>query len=160
MTGCATNRCQVSHLVLAPLLLFATTAVPDPPQPVDANPVVQERFVFVPRDRRCPKFSGKSGTGIDEWVEEAQACMQARYLSKVDIAFFLYDYLEGEAREEIRHRPSKEWGDPDKIITVLCELYGCSQSYVALQEDLFSSGQQDGESVRVFPGLDDSPGEV
>ncbi len=26
--------------------------------------------------------------------------------------------MEGEAREEIRHRPSEERGDPDKIIAI------------------------------------------
>lgn len=68
--------------------LVPTMAAPDPPQPVDTDSVVPEHFVFVPRDRQCPKFSGKSGTGIEEWVEEAQACMRARYLSKADKAFF------------------------------------------------------------------------
>ncbi len=66
----------------------ASTAMPDPPQPVETNFVGPERFICVPRDRRCPKFSGKSGIGVDEWVEEAEACMRVRYLSKADKAFF------------------------------------------------------------------------
>nr|XP_055046935.1 uncharacterized protein LOC129432507 [Misgurnus anguillicaudatus] len=122
----------------------------DPPQPVASDSVVPDRFVMVPRDRRCPKFCGKSGTGIDEWVEEAEACMRARYMSNVDKAFFLFDHLEGEAREEIRHRSSGERGDPEQIISILRELYGCSQSYVALQEAFFSRRQQDGESLLEF----------
>lgn len=133
---------------IAPVV--GSAAMPDPPQPVETDSVVPDRFVFVPRDRRCPKFSGKSGTGIDEWVEEAEACMRARYLSKADKAFFLFDHLEGEAREEIRHRPSGERGDPDKIVFILRELYGCSQSYVALQEAFFSRRQQEGESLLEF----------
>lgn len=130
--------------------VVATAAVSGPPQPVAIDTVVPERFVFVPRDRRCPKFCGRSGTGIDEWVEEAEACMRARYLSKIDKAFFLFDHLEGEAREEIRHRPSEDRGDPDRIIRILRELYGCSQSYVALQEAFFSRRQQEGESLLEF----------
>ncbi|KAI2660094.1 Protein TIC 214 [Labeo rohita] len=55
-------------------------------------------------DRKCPKFNGRSGTGINEWIEEAQACIRARYLSISEQAFFLFDHLEGEAREEIRKR--------------------------------------------------------
>ncbi len=128
----------------------ASTARPDPPQPVETNFVGPERFICVPRDRRCPKFSGKSGIGVDEWVEEAEACMRVRYLSKADKAFFLLDHLEGEAREEIRHRPSEERGDPERVIAILRELYGCSQSYVALQEAFFSRRQQDGESLLEF----------
>ncbi|KAI2668517.1 Retrovirus-related Pol polyprotein from transposon 17.6 [Labeo rohita] len=79
----------------------------DPPL-VGADASAMERFVFVPRDRKCPKFSGRSGIGIDEWVEEAQACMRLRRLSTVDQAFFLVDHLEGEAREEIRYRRQQE----------------------------------------------------
>ncbi|KAM9462880.1 uncharacterized protein Hap1MRO34_016753 [Clarias gariepinus] len=128
----------------------AAVTTPGPSQPAEVDLVAPERFVFVPRDRRCPKFCGKSGIGIEEWVEEAEACMRVRCLSKADRAFFLFDHLEGEAREEIRHRPSGERGDPDKIIMILRELYGCSQSYVALQEAFFSRKQQDGESLLEF----------
>jgi len=53
-------------------------AVPDPPQPVETDFVVLERFVCMPRERQCPTLSGKFGTGIYEWVEEAEACMWAR----------------------------------------------------------------------------------
>ncbi len=74
-----------------------------PSQPNDAGVVVAERFVFVPRDRKCPKFNGRSGIGITEWIEEAHACMWARHLSVADQAFFLFDHLEGEAREQIRY---------------------------------------------------------
>lgn len=125
-----------------------STAPPVTPQPVGA--VAPERFVFVPRDRRCPKFNGKSGLSIDEWVEEAQACMRVRYMSNADQAFFLFDHLEGEAREEIRYRPDLERGDPDRIIKALRDLYGCSQSYVALQEAFFSRKQQEGETLLEF----------
>ncbi|KAG1927059.1 hypothetical protein F2P79_024503 [Pimephales promelas] len=56
----------------------------------------------------------------------------------------------GEAREEIRHRPAAERGDPEKIYLILQELYGCSQSYVALQEAFFSRRQRDGETLLEF----------
>ncbi|KAL2083756.1 hypothetical protein ACEWY4_021529 [Coilia grayii] len=40
--------------------------------------------------------------------------------------------------------------DPDKIISILKELYGCSKSYVALQEAFFSRKQQEGETLQEF----------
>ncbi|KAL0186022.1 hypothetical protein M9458_017692, partial [Cirrhinus mrigala] len=70
---------------------------------------------------KCPKFNGRSGIGINEWIEEAQACIRARYLSVSDQAFFLFDHLEGEAREEIRYRSQVERRDPDKIFLALRE---------------------------------------
>ena len=126
---------------------------PPPPPPPPTNPVnppVTERLVFVPRDRKCPSFNGKSGISIDEWVEEAQACMRARHLTITDQAFFLYDHLVGEARDEIKFRSSAERKDPDRIIATLRELYGCAKSYVALQETFFSRKQQEGETLQEF----------
>lgn len=109
-----------------------------------------DRLVFVPRDRKCPMFRGKSGVGLNEWLEEAKACMRARHLSFVDQAFFLYDHLEGEARDEIRYRSSTERSDPACIISILEELYGCTDSYVSLQEAFFSRKQQEGETLQEF----------
>lgn len=124
------------------------SAIVDPPLTAAAS--ATDRFVFVPQDRKCPKFNGRSGVMIEEWVEEAQACMRLRHLSTIDQAFFLVDHLEGEAKEEIRYRPRDEREDPNKIIKALRELYGCMSSYVALQESFFSRRQQDGETLLEF----------
>lgn len=118
--------------------------------PSTAGVSVAERLVFVPRDRKCPMFRGKSGIGLNEWLEEIEGCARARHLSLADKAFFLFDHLEGEAREEIKYRSSAERTDPAKIITILQELYGCSDSYVALQEAFFSRKQQESETLQEF----------
>lgn len=114
---------------------------------VNSNPTNVDRMIFVPRDRKCPMFRGRLGISLGEWLEEAQACIRARHLSAADQAFFLYDHLEGEAREEIKYRSSAERSDPNKIISILQDLYGCVESYVALQEAFFSRRQQEGESL-------------
>ncbi len=54
-------------------------AEPVTPHPVGVGASQAEIFVFVPRDRKCPKFNGKSGVGLNEWIEEAQACIRARH---------------------------------------------------------------------------------
>lgn len=61
-------------------------------------------------------------------MEEVQACMRARHLSQSDQAFFLFDHLEGEARDEIKYRSTAEREDPDSILAILQELYGCLDS--------------------------------
>lgn len=88
--------------------------------------------------------------GIGEWYEEAQACMRARHMSRQEQAFFLFDHLEGEAREEIKYRPITDRSDPDRIIAILKELYDHTESYVALQENFFSRRQQEGETLLEF----------
>lgn len=118
------------------------------PGPVPAS--APERLIFVPRDRKCPLFSGRASPKLREWIEEAEACMRARHLTPADQAFFLYDHLEGEARDELKYRPSTDRADPERIFSVLREVYGCTDSYVALQESFFSRRQQEGESLQEF----------
>ncbi|XP_014833922.1 PREDICTED: uncharacterized protein LOC106911625 [Poecilia mexicana] len=125
-----------------------SSALPNAP-PTPSLPVA-ERLIFVPRDRKCPIFRGRTGIGLSEWMEEAKVCMRARHLSVADQAFFLFDHLDGEARNEIKYRSSAEREDPAKVFEILQELYGCSESYVALQEAFFSRGQQEGESLQEF----------
>ena len=109
-----------------------------------------ERVLYLPRERKCPMFRGRVGISIDEWLEEVNACVRVRHLGSRDKAYFMFDHLESEARDEIKYRPREEREDPDKIETVLKELYGCSKSYVALQENFFSRKQLDGESLQEY----------
>lgn len=111
---------------------------------------VTDRLLYIPRDRKCPMFRGHTGISLSEWLEEVEACMRARHLSQADQAYFMYDHLEGEARNEIRYRSNEERRDPDKLISILQNLYGCTDSYVALQEAFFSRKQQEGETLQEF----------
>lgn len=115
-----------------------------------AGTTVTERLVVVPRDRRCPTFNGKTGIGVTEWVEEVQACIRARHLSVADQAYFIFDHLDGDAREEIKYRSSAERRDPARIFAILRELFGCARSYVTLQQAFFSRKQQEGETLLEF----------
>jgi len=127
-----------------PSVLPSTSSAP-PVTPSVSGPSVAERLIFVPRDRKCPVFRGRTGVGLSEWVEEVQASMRARRLSQSDQAFFLFDHL-GEAKEEIKYRSATEREDPAKILAI----YGCSESYVALQQAFFSRRQQEGETLHEF----------
>lgn len=109
-----------------------------------------DRILYIPRERKCPVFRGSTGIGINDWVEEVQASMRARYLSPLDQAYFIYDHLEGDAKEEIRYRPKLERENPEAILNILKELYGCSKSYVALQENFFSRKQMEGETLQEY----------
>lgn len=128
----------------------AATNDPAPTGNGTAAASITERLVFIPRERKCPMFSGKSGQRLSEWLEEAQASMRVRHLEGIDKADFLYDHLEGEARDEIKYRPRADKRDPARIIAILKELYGCTDSYVALQEAFFSRRQQEGETLQEF----------
>lgn len=42
-----------------------TPALPIDPLPANSGVPAAERFMFIPRDHRCPKFNGKAGMGIN-----------------------------------------------------------------------------------------------
>ena len=125
----------------------STNAAPRPSTPSSMAP---DRLLYVPRERKCPMFHGNIGIGIMDWVEEVRASMRARHLAPIDQAYFIYDHLEGEAKKEIKYRPKEEREDPEKVLTILQELYSCSQSYVSLQELFFSRKQLEGESLQEY----------
>lgn len=135
---------------VSPNTAASTSGAATPVPSVAASATAPERLVVIPRDRKCSMFSGKTGMGIVEWVEEVQACMRARHLAEADQAFFIFDHLEGEAKREIKYRSSAERKDPGKILDILKELYGCTQSYVTLQQAFFSRQQQEGETLQEF----------
>lgn len=109
-----------------------------------------DRVLYLPRERKCPMFRGPGGIGVVEWVEEVRASVRARHLKSVDQAYFIYDHLEGEAKNEIKYRPVSEREDPEKILSILKDLYGGSESYVSLQEAFFSRRQGEGESLQEY----------
>lgn len=115
-----------------------------------SNPIQPERLVYLPRERKCPIFRGRGGIGIEEWCEEVQASVRARHLGPLDQAYFIFDHLDGEAKDEIRYRSRAEREDPQQVLSILNELYGCSRSYVSLQESFFSRKQLEGESLQEY----------
>lgn len=117
---------------------------------IDGNCTSTYQVLYVPRERKCPLFRGTYGIGVEEWVEEVRACMRTRHLGPLDQAYFIFDHLEGEARDEIRFRPRAEREDSERVLTILKELYGCSTSYVTLQENFFSRKQLEGETLHEF----------
>ncbi|KAI3352779.1 hypothetical protein L3Q82_019358 [Scortum barcoo] len=117
-----------------------------------ASAVVTERLVVIPRDRKCPMFNGKTGIGIAEWMEELQACVRARRLTVADQALFIYltTWRERPRKRSSFARSSGERGDPARVLAILKELYGCTESYVTLQQAFFSRHQLEGETLQEF----------
>ncbi|KAL0154049.1 hypothetical protein M9458_050649 [Cirrhinus mrigala] len=119
-----------------------------------ASPVsTLERYVYIPRERKCPRFSGKisqDSLTVEDWVEEARRHLSMRPMLRAEQALAIFNLLDGEARTEIRFRPVSERDDPEKIFNVLISIYGCSQSYISLQKQFFQRRQLEGESLREY----------
>ena len=116
------------------------------------TPSQRRETVYLPRERKCPKFSGASSAGltVEEWVEEVESCLRVRHMSEYDKALFVYDHLEPPARTEIKFRSDSVKQDSKQIIEILKEIYGCSKSYVSLQQRFFDRKQKEGESLQDF----------
>lgn len=75
--------------------------------------------------------------GVEEWVEEARRCLNTKYMTPTEQALFLYDNLEGGAMSEIRFHPASDKNDPERILVILLETFGCPQSYIEAQQQFF-----------------------
>lgn len=118
-----------------------------------ANIPVSERYVYVPRERKCPRFSGRRSIDlltVEDWVEEVRRSLIVRPVPVAEKVLFVYDLLDGEAKAEVKFHPSSDRDDPEKIFTILLDMYGCSQSLVGLQKQFFQRRQLEGESLREY----------
>lgn len=116
-------------------------------------PVLAERYVYVPRERKCPRFSGKTSQdllGVEDWIEEVRSSLNLRKMSDPEQVFFVVDLLEGEAKAEIKFRTPAERDTAEKIFLILLENFGCPKSCVGLQTQFFQRKQMEGESLREY----------
>lgn len=118
-----------------------------------ASDATNARYLYVPRERKCSKFTGKMSVDlltVEQWVEEVRRCLEVRYMPIAEQLLFITDHLEGGAKAEINFHPIANRDTPDKIFAILTENYSCSQSYVAAQLQLFQRTQREGESLRDY----------
>ncbi|PIK45726.1 hypothetical protein BSL78_17406 [Apostichopus japonicus] len=73
--------------------------------------------------------------------------MKLRKLTRVSAADFIIAHLDGPARREIRHRPSKLSSDPDKILDVLRDMFGERYTLGSLMRQECNCTQGDREST-------------
>lgn len=111
------------------------------------------RYVYVPKERKCPKFTGKMSIDfltVEQWVDEVRRCLEVRHMPVSEQVLFVTDHLEGGAKAEVNFHPAMNRDTPEKIFTILIENYSCTQSYVASQLQLFQRIQREGESLRDY----------
>lgn len=110
-------------------------------------------YVYAPRERKCPRFTGKLSVDlltVDQWVEEVRRCLEIRPMSRAAQVMFVMDHLDGSAKSEVCFHSSISRDTPDKIFDILVENYSCTQSYVAAQLQFFQRTQREGESLRDY----------
>lgn len=94
-------------------------------------------------------FSGNVGSYF-EWVDDLENVLRARHFSDQEKAVYIYDHLEGEAREEIKHQSVEIRRNPERILDILKEVYGCPSTLVKTQKRFFDRKQREGEGLREY----------
>lgn len=97
-----------------------------------------DRTVYIPWERRCPKFYGHQDSpdsvDLEDCIEEVDACLEGRHLLDKEKAIFPLDHLGGEPRSEIKHHPSRERENPYMVISILKALFSGKKPLVVLQQ--------------------------
>lgn len=121
--------------------------------PVSESNLVSEKvYVYVPRERKCPRFSGnlaQDSLSVGDWVEEVRKSLAARQTSLAEQVSFVCDLLDGEAKKEVKFS-LPNGANPEAIFDILLENFGCDQTYVTLQKQFFQRRQHENESIREF----------
>lgn len=105
---------------------------------------------ILPSERKLKAFSGTDSPAISHFIEEVQAALKLRKLNGVEAADFILSYLEGAARQEIRHQPKSVSTNPDQILKTLKETFGERRSLGSLMREICNRVQKDGETVAEF----------
>lgn len=107
--------------------------------------------IYMPKDKKMVIFSGDPGTiSYYDWIDEVQNSMNYRQYREREQAAFLYDHLEGGAKQEIRYSTPEVRRSPTLILEVLKEAYGHPYSLTASQKRFFDRKQKAGEGLREF----------
>lgn len=94
--------------------------------------------IYMPKDKKMVIFSGDPGTiSYYDWIDEVQNSMNYRQYREREQAAFLYDHLEGGAKQEIRYSTPEVRRSPTLILEVLKEAYGHPYSLTASQKRFF-----------------------
>ena len=117
------------------------------------NPAPERVYIYAPRERKCPRFSGSTAQGnmsVEEWVEEARKSLSLQQTPLIEQAAFICDLLDGEAKREVKFSAPDDRASPEAIFTILMNNFGCDQTYVTLQKQFFQRQQREHESIREF----------
>lgn len=107
-----------------------------------------DRIVVIPRERTVSKFSG---SGVNQFVEEIRSLWDNRTSSSTkDKLESIFSNIDSEVRSEIRCHPKSVQDDPEKLLTVLLDIYGERRGVSELIGVFYQVHQQNGEAVRSF----------
>ena len=117
------------------------------------DPVSESKTIFISKDRKLQKFSGKKNKdddlSIEEWIDDATYHLKNISSAEAQIEF-LFDHLHGQARDELRVLPESERLSPAKIFDRLRQLFQDEDTIAQIQQTFYQRGQRNCESLQQY----------
>lgn len=116
-------------------------------------PKVESKTVYISKDRKLQKFSGHplkdTDPSVEEWVEDVSYHLKNISGKEAQLEF-VYDHLQGQARDEVRTCMEMERDTPDKILQILQDLFQDADSIAQIQQKFFQRDQKPGETLQQY----------
>ena len=108
-------------------------------------------FLLMPAQKKIKSFSGRDQEfTVEDFLYDIQAAISVRSLSDEDKTHFIFQHLEGPAREEVKLRPFSERKTVSQICQILQETFGVKSTGVHLQRLFFECRQKEGDNLREY----------
>ena len=133
-------------------LLKTLQAKESPGAPTPSQPQ-EKQLVVIPNEQKLRKFSGRHGDNelsIEDFIDNAKSAITSRGLPLPEQANFVFSYLEGPAKEEMKLYPKSDLTKSDKIFDLLQESFGEKRSVPQLLKAFYDCRQREGETLRAF----------
>lgn len=97
------------------------TPTPSPAKSMVSTKVTSNiEYGYMPKHKTGAMFSGQSGTiTYYDWVDDVQNSVNFSRYSPREQAAYLYDHLEGEAKQEVKHGPREMRSNPVLLLKIL-----------------------------------------
>ena len=101
-------------------------------------------YLLMPPQRKIKPFTGKSQDTtitLEDWLCDVNASIASRPLAEQDKVQFMFQHLDGPAREEVKLRPTEERDTVEKFTKILHDVFDIKATGVQLQRHFFENKQ-------------------
>ena len=114
---------------------------------------VESKTYFISKDRKLSKFSGRpqkdTDPNVEEWIEDVKYHLKNISGNDAQVEF-LYDHLQGQARDEVRTLKEVERNNPGKILEILQQLFQDADTIAQIQQQFFQREQRKNETLQQY----------
>lgn len=109
--------------------------------------------LYIPRERKCPDFTGSSAQGetsVEEWITSMKSCFKIARVPEEDKIELLRQHLKGEAKLTVKFMLSEDTTDVQKVFEVLEQTYGDKVPIGTRLREFYDRKQLAGEKIRAY----------